>query len=116
MTTDRSRWCATFHQRGNRSNATASQESEHVGSDPRATEVEEAWLGVGRREETVFRSSNTSGCAARDRARSCTEAANNLIRRANGAAFGLRTSGTTVRALLYAGQPNWQLLATITPQ
>ena len=42
-----------------------------------------------------------------------TEAANNLIKRI---AFGLtRFRNHRIRVLLYAGRPNWALLATITP-
>jgi len=46
-----------------------------------------------------------------------TEAANNLIKRVKRAAFGF-TSFTNyrIRSLLYAGKPNWDLLATITPR
>lgn len=45
-----------------------------------------------------------------------TEAVNNLIKRVKRAAFGF-TSFTNyrIRSLLYAGKPNWELLATITP-
>lgn len=43
-----------------------------------------------------------------------TEAANNLIKRI---AFGFRRfRNYRIRALLYAGRPNWDLLATITPR
>jgi len=42
-----------------------------------------------------------------------TEAVNNLIKRIG---FGYRRfSNYRIRALLYAGQPNWDLLATLTP-
>jgi len=41
-----------------------------------------------------------------------TEAINNLIKRIKRIGFGLRR----VRVLLYAGKPNWDLLATITPR
>jgi transposase len=47
-----------------------------------------------------------------------TEAANNLIKRVKQAAFGF-TSFRNYRIrslLLYAGKPNWSLLATLTPQ
>jgi hypothetical protein len=38
---------------------------------------------------------------------------NNLITRVNGVAFGFRRfRNYRVRALLYAGKPNWDLLAT----
>ena len=45
-----------------------------------------------------------------------TEAMNNLIKRVKRVAFGF-TSFTNyrVRALLYAGKPDWSLLKTITP-
>jgi len=45
-----------------------------------------------------------------------TEAVNNLIKRVKRAAFGF-TSFTNyrIRSLLYAGKPNWELLATIEP-
>jgi transposase len=46
-----------------------------------------------------------------------TEAANNLLKRVKRAAFGFtRFRHFRVRALLYAGRPNWGLLATITPR
>ena len=45
-----------------------------------------------------------------------TEALNNLIKRTKRAAFGFRNfANYRIRALLYAGKPNWDLLATITP-
>jgi transposase len=46
-----------------------------------------------------------------------TEAANNLIKRIKRIAFGFRRFGNyRIRTLLYTGQPNWDLLATITPR
>ncbi|MDQ1395319.1 MAG: transposase [Acidimicrobiaceae bacterium] len=46
-----------------------------------------------------------------------TEAANNLIKRIKRIAFGFtRFRNYRIRALLYAGRPNWDLLATITPR
>lgn len=46
-----------------------------------------------------------------------TEAANNLIKRVKRVAFGFRRfAHYRIRALLYAGKPNWELLATITPR
>ncbi len=46
-----------------------------------------------------------------------TEAANNLIKRVKRIAFGFtRFRNYRVRVLLYAGRPNWQLLATVTPR
>ncbi|MEZ5379681.1 MAG: ISL3 family transposase [Acidimicrobiales bacterium] len=46
-----------------------------------------------------------------------TEAANNLIKRVKRVAFGFRQfTNYRIRALLYAGRPNWDLLATITPR
>ena len=46
-----------------------------------------------------------------------TEAANNLIKRVKRVAFGLtRFRNFRIRVLLYAGRPNWDLLATITPR
>jgi transposase len=46
-----------------------------------------------------------------------TEAANNLIKRIKRVAFGFtRFRNYRVRVLLYAGKPNWDLLATITPR
>jgi transposase len=46
-----------------------------------------------------------------------TEAANNLIKRVKRVAFGFRRfAHYRIRALLYAGRPNWALLATITPR
>jgi transposase len=45
-----------------------------------------------------------------------TEAANNLIKRIKRVAFGLRRfRNHRVRVLLYAGRPNWALLASLTP-
>ena len=41
---------------------------------------------------------------------------NNLIKRVKRAAFGFRRfTNYRIRALLYAGKPNWTLLNTITP-
>jgi transposase len=46
-----------------------------------------------------------------------TEAANNLIKRIKRVAFGSTSfCNYRVRVLLYAGRPNWDLLATITPR
>lgn len=46
-----------------------------------------------------------------------TEAINNLIKRVKRVAFGFRRfANYRIRALLYAGKPNWALLATITPR
>jgi transposase len=46
-----------------------------------------------------------------------TEAANNLIKRIKRIAFGFRRfRNYRIRTLLYAGKPNWNLLATITPR
>jgi transposase len=46
-----------------------------------------------------------------------TEAANNLIKRVKRVAFGFRRfAHYRIRALLYAGKPNWDLLATVTPR
>lgn len=46
-----------------------------------------------------------------------TEAINNLIKRIKRIGFGFRTlRHYRIRALLYAGRPNWELLATITPR
>ena len=45
-----------------------------------------------------------------------TEAANNLIKRVKRAAFGFTSfRNYRIRALLYAGKPNWALLKTIAP-
>ena len=45
-----------------------------------------------------------------------TEALNNLIKRIKRAAFGLPNfANYRIRTLLYAGKPNWDLLATVTP-
>ena len=45
-----------------------------------------------------------------------TEAANNLIKRVKRAAFGFTNfTNYRIRALLYAGNPNWALLETLTP-
>lgn len=46
-----------------------------------------------------------------------TEAVNNLIKRVKRVAFGFRRfDHYRIRALLYAGKPNWELLATVTPR
>lgn len=46
-----------------------------------------------------------------------TEAVNNLIKRVKRVAFGFRRFASyRIRALLYAGKPNWALLATVTPR
>jgi transposase len=46
-----------------------------------------------------------------------TEAANNLIKRVKRVAFGFtRFRNYRIRVLLYAGKPNWDLLATLTPR
>src|SRR5690606_14949406 len=46
-----------------------------------------------------------------------TEAANNLNKRVKRVAFGFRQfAHYRIRALLYAGKPNWALLATVTPR
>ena len=45
-----------------------------------------------------------------------TEALNNLIKRIKRTAFGFRNfANYRIRALLYAGKPDWNLLATVTP-
>ena len=46
-----------------------------------------------------------------------TEAINNLIKRIKRVAFGFRRfTNYRIRALLYAGKPNWDLLTSITPR
>ena len=46
-----------------------------------------------------------------------TEAINNLIKRVKRVAFGFRRfAHYRIRALLYAGRPNWHLLATPSDQ
>lgn len=46
-----------------------------------------------------------------------TEAINNLVKRIKRIAFGFRRfAHYRIRALLYAGKPNWALLATVTPR
>lgn len=46
-----------------------------------------------------------------------TEAVNNLIKRIKRIGFGFRSfRNYRIRALLYAGRPNWDLLTTITPR
>lgn len=46
-----------------------------------------------------------------------TESVNNLLKRVKRSAFGFRNlAHYRIRALLYAGRPNWALLATITPR
>jgi transposase len=45
-----------------------------------------------------------------------TEAMNSLIKRIKRVGFGFRKfANYRLRVLLYAGRPNWNLLATITP-
>jgi len=45
-----------------------------------------------------------------------TEGLNNLIKRIKRAAFGFRNlANYRIRALLYAGKPDWTTLAAITP-
>lgn len=45
-----------------------------------------------------------------------TEAVNNLVKRVKRVAFGMRRfRNYRIRALLYAGKPNWALLTTVTP-
>ena len=44
-----------------------------------------------------------------------TEAVNNLMKRVKRVAFGFRRfDHYRIRALLYAGKPNWELLPTLT--
>jgi transposase len=46
-----------------------------------------------------------------------TEAVNNLIKRVKRIGFGFsRFEHYRIRVLLYAGKPNWALLATVTPR
>ena len=46
-----------------------------------------------------------------------TEAINNLIKRVKRVAFGFRRfANYRIRALLYAGKPNWDLLTVVTPR
>jgi transposase len=46
-----------------------------------------------------------------------TEAVNNLVKRVKRVAFGFRRfRNFRIRALLYAGRPNWTLLHTLTPR
>jgi transposase len=46
-----------------------------------------------------------------------TESMNNLAKRVKRVAFGFRRfDNFRIRVLLYAGRPNWELLATITPR
>ena len=45
-----------------------------------------------------------------------TEAINNLVKRVKRVAFGFRRfTHYRIRALLYAGRPNWTLLEGLTP-
>jgi transposase len=45
-----------------------------------------------------------------------TEAVNNLVKRVKRVAFGMRRfRNYRIRALLYAGLPNWTLLDNLTP-
>lgn len=46
-----------------------------------------------------------------------TEAVNNLVKRVKRVAFGFRRfTHDRIRALLYAGKPNWDLLPMVTPR
>lgn len=46
-----------------------------------------------------------------------TEAVNNLVKRIKRVAFGITNfRNYRIRALLYAGRPNWDLLSTLTPR
>jgi transposase len=46
-----------------------------------------------------------------------TEAINNLVKRVKRVAFGITNfQNYRIRALLYAGKPNWNLIATLTPR
>lgn len=46
-----------------------------------------------------------------------TEAVNNLVKRIKRVAFGITNfRNYRIRSLLYAGKPNWDLLATLTPR
>ena len=46
-----------------------------------------------------------------------TEAVSNLVKRIKRVAFGITNfRNYRIRALPYAGKPNWDLLATITPR
>ena len=46
-----------------------------------------------------------------------TEAVNNLVKRVKRVAFGIvNFRNYRIRALLYAGKPNWDLLPTIEPR
>jgi len=46
-----------------------------------------------------------------------TEAANNMVKRVKRAAFGFTFfRNDRIRSLLYAGKPNWSLLATLVPR
>ncbi len=46
-----------------------------------------------------------------------TEAVNNLIKRVKSTAFGFTSfRNYRIRSLLYAGKPNWSLLASVTPR
>ncbi|MCP3990642.1 MAG: transposase [Actinomycetia bacterium] len=45
------------------------------------------------------------------------EAINNLVKRIRRTAFGFRSfHNYRIRSMLYAGRPNWDLLATVTPR
>ncbi len=55
--------------------------------------------------------------ASEFRAPTPAEAINNLVKRVKRVAFGFRSfRNYRVRSLLYAGRPNWDLLATVTPR
>ena len=69
--------------------------------------------GSGRRSHQLGRGRNWHAARVTN---APTEAANNLIKRVKRSAFGFTNfDNYRIRALLYAGKPNWALLETLTP-
>ena len=86
-----------------------------------ADEFQDPWLPdeINKLGRTLHRWRPPTQISNWHRARvtnAATEAANNLIKRVKRVAFGFTNfNNYRIRALLYAGKPNWALLNTITP-
>ncbi len=84
-----------------------------------ADEFQDPWLPdeINKLGRTLHRWSTQISNWHRARVtNAATEAANNLIKRVKRVAFGFTNfNNYRIRALLYAGKPNWALLNTITP-
>ena len=75
---------------------------------------------VGRYARAVNEIAKELGCdwhTVNDVVIAYGEGINNLIKRVKRAAFGMTNfANFRIRALLYAGKPNWDLLATLRPR